>query len=85
MQELFELAGGLYWPLDVALETDVNYIQIAASARNEFFNTLLGGGSKEENTAPSKPALDARGREITLSPNVFDVQFDIGKRQIRRK
>lgn len=68
--ELFEMAGTLYWPLDAALHTDINYLLVSYEAHVKHINRIFGG-----EPTPTGPAKGGDGKIIKFSPAVFDAQF----------
>lgn len=72
----------MYWPLEIALHTDVNYIQVAYSGHVKELNALFGASDNPNPKAG--PPKGADGKVIKLTPNIFDLQFD-GPRKKRRK
>jgi hypothetical protein len=71
---MLEIAGGqLYWPLEQALHTDINYILVAHAGHQDLLKAIFGSGDSSQR--PVRVSKGADGRPLTLTPNVFDVQF----------
>jgi len=89
IDDLFQLAGGLYWPLEQALHTDINYLLIAYKGHCVELGRLFGAEEEEVKTVEqtSSVPVDARGQELVLTPAIFDVEFapDEAERVIRQK
>lgn len=86
------MAGGrLYWPLERALHTDVNYIWVSLRGQLELLTSIFGKSEPEPESVPrhTTPPLGADGKPIVLTPQNFDVVFgmpnNLPNRKIRRK
>jgi len=80
---LFEIAGGLYWPLELALHTDINYLMVSFEGHNAQMRALFGS-SDTPDKMPTRATKGADGKPVVLTPKVFDIQFD-RPREIRIK
>jgi hypothetical protein len=60
-------AGWFGWTEKVALNTDVNYIELAYQGRVDMLEFIFGKSDKADGIAK-----DAQGNPIVLTPDLFD-------------
>jgi hypothetical protein len=87
----------LCWSAEQALDTDLNYLTAAYMGYIEVLEDIFGTTEEQKTPVPNpRPSpqsgantlvvsRDARGQPITLTPNIFDIQFDEAKPSNRRK
>lgn len=68
--------GWLDWSEERLLTADVNAIEVGVEGKLEMFELLGLIKRSDKPKAPSGPPLDARGKPITMTPNMFDKLFD---------
>ena len=71
----------MYWPLEQTLWTDVNYILVAFEGHQEQLKAIFGGGEDAPSQKPFKVSKDAKGRDIQLTAEIFDIQFETDRRR----
>ncbi len=77
--------GWLGWTEEETLATDVNAIELAVIGRMNMLKMCYGITEKPK-AVDTRGAVDARGDQITLTPQVFDAMFRPPRnRKIRRK
>jgi hypothetical protein len=77
--------GWLGWSPELAMTADLNAIELAYLGRLDMLKAIFGSGdtaSKDQYDKlelPTGEVLDARGNEIVLTPQIFDLMFGGGK------